>query len=88
MSKIAKKFGLTVAQLEAANPQIKNPNNIKIGDKINIPSAAPSDVISGARPAHPDRRPIGARRAVEPAETGPDRSCGPPAAMARPRRLR
>jgi LysM repeat protein len=51
MSKIAKKFGLTVAALEAANPQIKNPNNIKIGDKINIPSAAPSDVISGASPS-------------------------------------
>ncbi len=51
MSKIAKKFGVTVAQLEAANPQIKNPNNIKIGDKMNIPSAAPSDVISGASPS-------------------------------------
>ena len=51
MVKIAKKFGLTVAVLEAANPQIKNPNNIKIGDKINIPSAAPSNVISGASPS-------------------------------------
>jgi LysM repeat protein len=51
MSKIAKKFALTVAALEAANPQIKNPNNIKIGDKINIPSAVPSNVISGASPS-------------------------------------
>ncbi|MGH2511929.1 MAG: LysM peptidoglycan-binding domain-containing protein, partial [Candidatus Limnocylindrales bacterium] len=51
ISKIAKKFGLTVAALEAANPQIKNPNAIKIGDKINIPSATPTDVIDGASPA-------------------------------------
>jgi len=54
ISKIAKKFGVTVAALEAANPQIKNPNNIKIGDKINIPSASappPSGVINGASPS-------------------------------------
>jgi LysM repeat protein len=51
LGNIAKKFGLTLAQLEAANPQIKNPNNIKIGDKINIPSAVPSNVISGASPS-------------------------------------
>ena len=51
MSKIAKKFALTVAQLEAANPQIKNPNSIKIGDKINIPSATPTDVLNGASPS-------------------------------------
>ena len=35
----------------AANPQIKNANNIKLGDKITIPSAAPSDVITGASPS-------------------------------------
>jgi LysM repeat protein len=52
LGKIAKKFGLTVAQLEAANPQIKNPNNIKIGDKITIPTAAgPTNVINGASPS-------------------------------------
>jgi spore coat assembly protein SafA len=37
MSKIAKKFGVTVEELLAANPQIKNPDKIKIGDKITIP---------------------------------------------------
>ncbi len=51
ISKIAKRFGLTTAALLAANPQIKNANNIKIGDKITIPSAAPSDVISGSSPS-------------------------------------
>ena len=51
LTKIAKRFGLTTAQILTANPQIKNANNIKSGDKITIPSAAPSDVITGASPS-------------------------------------
>lgn len=35
--KIAKKFGVTAEQLMAANPKIKNPDKIKIGDEIIIP---------------------------------------------------
>ena len=41
MSKIAKKFDLTVEQLMAANPKIKNPNKIDIGDEITIPVPEP-----------------------------------------------
>ncbi|MCJ7712123.1 MAG: LysM peptidoglycan-binding domain-containing protein, partial [Chloroflexi bacterium] len=37
ISKIAKKNGVTVEELLAANKQIKNPNKIKIGDEITIP---------------------------------------------------
>lgn len=37
MSKIAKKFGLTVEEILAANPQIKNADKIGIGDEITIP---------------------------------------------------
>ncbi len=37
MSRIAKKFGVTVEELTAANPQVKNPNKIKIGDELTIP---------------------------------------------------
>jgi nucleoid-associated protein YgaU len=37
MSKIANKFDVTVDQLLAANPQIKNPNKISIGDEVTIP---------------------------------------------------
>src|SRR6185369_13978369 len=33
LSKIAKQYGLTLDQLLAANPQIKNPNKIAIGDE-------------------------------------------------------
>jgi len=51
LTKIAKRFGVTIAQILAANPQIKNANNIHAGDKITIPSAAPSDEITGASPS-------------------------------------
>jgi LysM repeat protein len=46
-SKIATKFGLTIEELQAANPQVKNIDKIKIGDQLTIPepvsqeSAAP-----------------------------------------------
>jgi hypothetical protein len=49
MSKIAKKFGLTIEEILAANPKIKNPDKIGIGDEITIPlpvdenGFAPSD---------------------------------------------
>lgn len=44
MSKIATKFGVTLAQLLAANPQIKNPDKIAEGDVLNIPAPLPSEV--------------------------------------------
>ena len=37
LSTIAAKFHVTLAELEAANPQITDPNKIKVGDKITIP---------------------------------------------------
>jgi LysM repeat protein len=46
--KIAKKFGLSVDQLLAANKQIKNANKIAVGDELTIPLAAPSGIIEGA----------------------------------------
>jgi len=53
MSKIAKRFGLTIAQVVAANPQIKDPNTIKIGDQVTIPAPAASDGAGGGAPASP-----------------------------------
>ena len=41
MLKIAKKFGVTMEALLAANPKIKNPNKIGIGDPVNIPVPEP-----------------------------------------------
>lgn len=51
LNKIAKKFGLTIDQILAANKQIKNPNKIQPGDQITIPVAAPSQIINGASTA-------------------------------------
>jgi LysM repeat protein len=42
-SKIAKKFGVSVDELKAANPQVKNIDKIKIGDQLTIPEPAASD---------------------------------------------
>ena len=44
LNKIAKKFGLTVDQLLAANKQIKNPNKIAKGDVLVIPVVTPDEV--------------------------------------------
>ena len=43
-SKIARRFGVTVEELQAANPQIKNINKIGIGDEITIPVPQASSV--------------------------------------------
>lgn len=40
MSKIATRNGTTVAELLKANPQIKNPNKIKVGDVISVPDSS------------------------------------------------
>jgi len=40
LSKIAKRNGITVAQLLQANPQITNPDKIKVGDAINLPDTS------------------------------------------------
>lgn len=37
LTAIAKKYGITLAELIKANPQIKNPDLIKVGEVINIP---------------------------------------------------
>lgn len=44
LSTIATRFGVTVDQIMAANPQIKNADKIAIGDQITIPAAAPTSL--------------------------------------------
>ena len=48
---IAKQNNTTVADLQSANPQIKNPNLIYAGNTINIPDAAGSTPSSAPAPA-------------------------------------
>jgi nucleoid-associated protein YgaU len=51
LSKVAKRFGVTLAELLAANKDtITNPDKIAIGVEIIIPSKAP-DVINDASPS-------------------------------------
>jgi LysM repeat protein len=38
LSKIAMRNGVTMAQLLQANPQVKDPNKIRVGDVINVPN--------------------------------------------------
>ncbi len=40
MWKIAKRFGLSLHALIAANPHIANPDVLRIGDRLNVPAAA------------------------------------------------
>lgn len=40
LSNIAKRNGITLAQLLKLNPSITNPNKIKVGDKINLPDTS------------------------------------------------
>ena len=47
LTRIASKNGVTVKQILAANPQIKNQNAIAVGDKITIPVAAATPVTDG-----------------------------------------
>src|SRR5215218_10475654 len=53
LSKIASRNGVTLAQLLTSNPQITDPNKIKIGDVINVPDTLtentqplPANVVS------------------------------------------
>jgi hypothetical protein len=50
MTSIAKAHGVSVNALIAANPQIKNPNQLSIGDQLTIPTPVPS-AITGASPS-------------------------------------
>jgi LysM repeat protein len=45
LSVIAAKYGVTIAQILAANPSIKNPNRIAVGDRIVIPQPLPSVIV-------------------------------------------
>lgn len=45
LSGIAARFGLTMEQLVKANPQIKNPDRLGIGDELTIPARTPSKPV-------------------------------------------
>lgn len=51
LSKIANHFGLSLNDLMSANQQILDPNLIKVGQKINIPTTGPAPALEPA-PGH------------------------------------
>jgi LysM repeat protein len=48
LSDIADRNGVSLSQLLAANPQIRNANVIDVGDKINLPAAQRSYTVQPA----------------------------------------
>ena len=52
-TKIANAHGVTVEDLKAANPDIKDINKISVGDEIVIPAAVPDEVVEPSAEASP-----------------------------------
>jgi len=57
LSKIAKRYGISLAQLLQANPQIKNPDRIQVGQVVNLPDTStettqplPANVVPALQP--------------------------------------
>jgi hypothetical protein len=53
LSGIAKRSGVSLAALEKANPQVKNPNLISVGEALNIPGSKDSFEPPKATPSKP-----------------------------------
>jgi hypothetical protein len=53
ISKIARQFDITPEELLAANPQVKNPNKIQVGDELAIP-APETDTLPSVEPVPSD----------------------------------
>ena len=57
LSKVAKRYGISLAQLLKANPQIKNADKIRVGQLINLPDTStettqplPANVVPAVQP--------------------------------------
>lgn len=53
LSKIAKAHGVKSAELLAMNPAVKNANQIRIGQKLNVPGNGAVAAVSGGEAGHP-----------------------------------
>lgn len=60
LSKIAMRNGVSVAQLLQANPQVTDPNKIKVGDVLNVPNETTTTDNTRPLPANPVSAAIGA----------------------------
>src|ERR1041385_6638152 len=57
LSKIAMRNGVSLAQLLQANPQISDPNKIKVGQAINVPNDALTTENTNPLPPTPPATP-------------------------------
>ena len=57
LSRLAVKFGVTVDQIVKANPQIKNPDRLNLGDQLVIPPAVAPAITDGAITTAPSPSP-------------------------------
>ncbi len=55
LSKVANKFHVELADLLAANPKIKDPNRVSLGQEIIIPTPASATPVPSEQPAGFDR---------------------------------
>ena len=53
LSKIAVRNGLSLAQVLQANPQIKDPNRISVGDVLNLPNGSDTTDVTKPLPLNP-----------------------------------
>jgi LysM repeat protein len=70
LTKIAKEHGVSLRDLVAANPQIRNPNLIHPGQQVNIPRAAQAPATPAATETSATRPNGNGRRADNPAFHG------------------
>ncbi|WNS43608.1 LysM peptidoglycan-binding domain-containing protein [Paenibacillus sp. MMS20-IR301] len=72
--KLSKAWGITLKDMIDANPQLKNPNALMIGEVVNIPkkgNTAPIQAESVAAPAVIDKTAIGGKTYTGPIENPP-----------------
>jgi LysM repeat protein len=66
--RLARKYGVSINAIEAANPAA-NPNRLQVGQKINIPAAAPKTTPAAPAPAADASAPAPTPDASAPAAT-------------------
>jgi LysM repeat protein len=74
LSQIAKRNGITLAQLLKANPQISDPNKIKVGTTLNLPGTTPS--LPNTTPANAKPSPARVVPDATPVSTGAAAAAG------------
>ena len=58
LSRIAMRYGMTLAQLLQANPQVKDPNKISVGDVLTLPDGVPAGSTDDTKPLPATAMPV------------------------------